>query len=108
MLSMSSPSSLIISAVGATNVGSIHADFDPELRTNAAVALKREVTLASGCSRRSFHFHERAFPDPVRKQAGQEFGHFNFGSTIVLLFEAPRDFEFSQGLDRVRVGQRVI
>ena len=38
------------------------------------------------------------------------FGEFNLGSTIVLIFEAPRDFEFnfvSEG-DTVRVGRSVM
>ena len=97
-----------LTAVGATNVGSIHADFEPDLRTNQAVALKRECTLTSACSRRNFHFNERSFQDsPVEKVKGEDFGHFNFGSTIVLIFEAPEDFKFSDfGNDgRIKVGQ---
>ena len=41
---------------------------------------------------------------------GEYFGEFNLGSTIVLIFEAPRDFEFnfvSEG-DTVRVGRSVM
>jgi phosphatidylserine decarboxylase len=86
-----------MTAVGATNVGSIHAaGFDPDLRTNQAVSLKRECVLATGCSRRNFYFSEKVFADPVALAKGQEFGHFEFGSTIVLLFEAPRGLEFAQ------------
>ena len=84
-------------------------DFEPNLRTNQAVALKRECTLASGCSRRNFHFNERVFDHPVAKVKGQDFGHFNFGSTLVLVFEAPKEFGFgmAQEFQRVRVGQRM-
>ena len=39
-----------MTAVGATNVGSIHADFEPDLRTNTAVTLKRECTMTMALS----------------------------------------------------------
>ena len=95
-----------MTAVGATNVGSIHADFEPELRTNQAASVRRECTMASACSRRSFYFSQRDFAEgEVEMRRGQDFGHFSFGSTIVLVFEAPRDFRFSAGEGRVWMGQ---
>eukprot|EP00095_Tigriopus_kingsejongensis_P007407 maker-scaffold112_size353035-snap-gene-2.42 protein:Tk07407 transcript:maker-scaffold112_size353035-snap-gene-2.42-mRNA-1 annotation:"phosphatidylserine decarboxylase proenzyme" len=83
-----------MTAVGATNVGSIHADFDPELRTNQAVTLRRECTMATACSRRTFHFNEKVYDSSIAMGKGDEFGHFKFGSTLVLLFEAPKDFQW--------------
>ena len=51
--------------------------FDPELRTDQPWALKSECSMASTCSRRTFHFHEKSFGDePVDLRRGQEFGHF--------------------------------
>ena len=97
-----------MTAVGATNVGSINADFEPDLKTNQPVALKRECTMTVGCSRRNFHFSEKSFCDGVSKSKGEEFGHFNFGSTIVLLFEAPDDFQFGAECSaKVQVGQKM-
>ena len=90
-----------MTAVGATNVGSVHAVFDPDLRTNTAVTLKRECTMVTACSRRNFHFNERSFEDGVKLEKGDPFGHFEFGSTLVLLFEAPKSFQFTHDFERI-------
>lgn len=76
-------------AVGATNVGSIRVYCDRELATNTIhwpeTAHWKEANL--GCAR-------------IGK--GELFGEFRLGSTIVLLFEAPRDFQF-----RLQIGQTI-
>ncbi|XP_026153848.1 phosphatidylserine decarboxylase proenzyme, mitochondrial isoform X1 [Mastacembelus armatus] len=94
-----------LTAVGATNVGSIRVYFDQELQTN------------SPCySKGSFHDHSYvAVGDQVLKttneggvvlQKGEAVGEFNLGSTIVLLFEAPKDFIFNlQPGQQIRVGE---
>ena len=42
----------------------------------------------------------------VALQRGAAVGEFNLGSTIVLLFEAPKDFSFNlQPGQRIRVGE---
>ena len=42
----------------------------------------------------------------VALQKGEAVGEFNLGSTIVLLFEAPKDFIFNlQPGQRIRVGE---
>ncbi|KAG7306733.1 hypothetical protein JYU34_008161 [Plutella xylostella] len=80
-----------MTAVGATNVGSIEIYSDPELRTNTKGKRTRinETDLSN-----------------VSYKKGELFGQFNMGSTIILLFEAPKDFkfEFASG-ERVLVGQ---
>ncbi|KAL6257589.1 hypothetical protein P5V15_011166 [Pogonomyrmex californicus] len=80
-------------AVGATNVGSIRVYCDPGLATNIVhwpeTAHWKEANL--GCAR-------------IAK--GELFGEFRLGSTIVLLFEAPRDFQFCLQLGQtIKVGQ---
>ncbi|XP_037093018.1 phosphatidylserine decarboxylase proenzyme, mitochondrial-like [Pollicipes pollicipes] len=81
-------------AVGATNVGSIRVYCDEALRTN------------SGRWRPGEHFDWRPTPADADRPAvcskGQPFGEFNLGSTIVLVFEAPKTFEFC-----VRPGEAV-
>ena len=70
-----------MTAVGATNVGSIKVNFDEDLRTNRRLLWRPD---RYGCI-------EHKFKEKISLEAGQDFGEFNFGSTIVLIFEAPRD-----------------
>ncbi|CAG0893704.1 unnamed protein product, partial [Cyprideis torosa] len=66
-----------MTAVGATNVGSIRVPMDAELNTNRPWDKKNKV-------------HTRQFATPVAMRKGELLGEFNLGSTIVLLFEAPK------------------
>lgn len=80
-------------AVGATNVGSIRVYCDRELATNTIhwpeIAPWKEANL--NCTH-------------IAK--GELFGEFRLGSTIVLLFEAPRDYQFSLQIGQtIKVGQ---
>ncbi|KAI3362530.1 hypothetical protein L3Q82_012831 [Scortum barcoo] len=101
-----------LTAVGATNVGSIRVYFDEELQTNTP-----------RYSKGSFHDRSYVAGNQVLKatgevgvvsvdaggvalQKGAAVGEFNLGSTIVLLFEAPKDFRFNlQPGQRIRVGE---
>ncbi|KAF0773196.1 phosphatidylserine decarboxylase proenzyme, mitochondrial isoform X1 [Aphis craccivora] len=77
-----------MTAVGATNVGSIKVHSDKGLETN-----KR-------CRRKDFNQHDRPFS--TQWSIGQEVGEFRMGSTVVLLFEAPKRFNFD-----VEAGQTI-
>lgn len=80
-----------MTAVGATNVGSIRVYEDPDLATNSWKLPKNR-------------WFDRGLDLTCRK--GQPFGEFNLGSTIVLLFEAPKDFKIeSQPGKKVEVGK---
>ncbi|XP_007231483.1 phosphatidylserine decarboxylase proenzyme, mitochondrial isoform X2 [Astyanax mexicanus] len=76
-----------LTAVGATNVGSIRIYFDKELRTNNPRYNKGSYNDLSYVSNNN--------REGVTMRKGEHLGEFNLGSTIVLLFEAPRDFKFS-------------
>lgn len=81
-------------AVGATNVGSIVVPCDRALKTN-------QKKCNSGCE---------VTPFDEKLTKGDYFGEFNFGSTIVLVFEMPTD-KFELGVvngQKVRVGQALI
>nr|QRG28706.1 phosphatidylserine decarboxylase proenzyme [Sebastes schlegelii] len=102
-----------LTAVGATNVGSIRVYFDQELQTNAPryskgsfqdrsyVAVDDQVVKAAGEGGVACVEGEG-----VVLEKGAAVGEFNLGSTIVLLFEAPKDFSFNlQPGQRIRVGE---
>ncbi|GFS71907.1 phosphatidylserine decarboxylase proenzyme, mitochondrial [Nephila pilipes] len=79
-----------LTAVGATNVGSIKVYFDETLYTN------RKKCKKGTCE-------EMHFDPPVNiTEKGQPFGEFNLGSTIVLIFEAPKDINLN-----IEVGQKI-
>ncbi|KAJ2083539.1 phosphatidylserine decarboxylase 1 [Coemansia sp. RSA 988] len=90
-----------MTAVGATNVGSVVINFDRGLRTNL-----REKRLEPGeFSQLEYKaLSPRLAGVPLRK--GQEVGGFRLGSTVVLVFSAPQTFKFCISPEqRVKMGQ---
>ncbi|XP_036617162.1 phosphatidylserine decarboxylase proenzyme, mitochondrial isoform X1 [Trichosurus vulpecula] len=83
-----------LTAVGATNVGSIRIYFDRDLHTNSPKYSKGSYNDFS------FITHSNKEGIPMRK--GEHLGEFNLGSTIVLIFEAPKDFNF-----HLKPGQKI-
>lgn len=85
-------------AVGATNVGSVKIFIDDKLRTNQWLGLKPIVRTQYDDLKISNHNFEK----------GELVGQFNMGSTIVLLFEAPKNFEFTiKPGQTVKVGEAI-
>ncbi|TPX44519.1 phosphatidylserine decarboxylase [Synchytrium endobioticum] len=86
--------------IGATNVGSIRINFDETLKTNLAHRHRDSPHLPGTYS-------ERVFKD-LKLKRGQEIGGFQLGSTVALVFEAPKTFRFclEEG-QSIRVGQAV-
>ncbi|XP_067649761.1 phosphatidylserine decarboxylase proenzyme, mitochondrial-like isoform X4 [Haliotis asinina] len=85
-----------MTAVGATNVGSIKIYCDEELTTNN--------------SRKHPHgtYFDKSFSSPIPFDKGEMFGEFNLGSTIVLIFEAPNDFDFKiENSKKIKFGEAV-
>ncbi|KAF9067831.1 phosphatidylserine decarboxylase-domain-containing protein [Rhodocollybia butyracea] len=89
--------------VGATNVGSIKINFDQALRTN-----ERGKPPPPGTYSEAVYSAASAILNGQPLLPAQEMGGFCLGSTIVLVFEAPRDFEFSiKANQKVKVGQKL-
>ncbi|KAM0790609.1 hypothetical protein ACM66B_004473 [Microbotryomycetes sp. NB124-2] len=87
--------------VGATNVGSIRVNFDSSLRTNSPL---RPITPGTFSEATYAKASTLLGGQPLR--AGDEIGGFWLGSTIVLVFEAPENFQFKiQTGQKVKVGQ---
>ncbi|XP_070372529.1 phosphatidylserine decarboxylase proenzyme, mitochondrial isoform X2 [Equus asinus] len=83
-----------LTAVGATNVGSIRIYFDRDLHTNSPRYSKGSYN--------DFSFVTHANKEGIRMRKGEHLGEFNLGSTIVLIFEAPKDFNF-----KLKAGQKI-
>ncbi|GAA5894566.1 hypothetical protein JCM6882_004851 [Rhodosporidiobolus microsporus] len=89
--------------VGATNVGSIRINFDSSLRTNSP---SRPSTPGTFTEATYANASTVLGGQPLR--SGDEVGGFWLGSTIVLTFEAPADFEFKiKNGQKLRVGEAI-
>jgi phosphatidylserine decarboxylase len=108
--------------VGATNVGSIKINFDQVRSPPNTSHLKSPLTDNTQALRTNVRgrppppgtYNEAVYSaaSPVLNgqplRPGQEMGGFCLGSTIVLVFEAPPDFEFGvHAGQKVRVGQKL-
>ncbi|XP_038229603.1 phosphatidylserine decarboxylase proenzyme, mitochondrial isoform X2 [Dermochelys coriacea] len=83
-----------LTAVGATNVGSIRIYFDRDLHTNSPCYSKGSYN--------DFSFITNNNKEGIPMRKGEHLGEFNLGSTIVLIFEAPKDFNF-----HLKPGQKI-
>ncbi|KAJ8455018.1 hypothetical protein ONZ45_g19082 [Pleurotus djamor] len=89
--------------VGATNVGSIKVNFDQALRTN-----ERGRPPPPGTYAEAVYSAASPILNGQPLTPAEEMGGFCLGSTIVLVFEAPEEFDFSvHPGQKVKVGERL-
>merc|ERR1711974_344079 len=74
--------------------GSIVADFDPDLKTNQSGKMPE-------------YEHEVEYGTPISFKKGDDFGYFNFGSTMVVIFEAPSDLDLRPS-ETVKMGEPLL
>jgi phosphatidylserine decarboxylase len=88
--------------VGATNVGSIHVNFDKDLRTNNLLREKPDGSYAEAT-----YTNSSKLLNGHALHKGEEMGGFSLGSTVILVFEAPKSsVEFCvEEKGKVQVGQ---
>jgi phosphatidylserine decarboxylase len=77
----------VILIAGATNVGSVQVFADEDLKTNRWRGLKVGTMKEK-------EFDETKMKSDVFFNKGELVGQFNMGSTIVLVFEAPKTFKY--------------
>ncbi|KAL6930983.1 hypothetical protein ACO0R3_004107 [Hanseniaspora guilliermondii] len=98
--------------VGATNVGSIKLNFDKDLVTNDKKRLyptDKAQSLDINCYEATYWSQApNNKKEGIPLVMGEEMGGFMLGSTVVLCFEVPKEFEFDckQG-DSVKMGERL-
>ncbi|KAJ4477328.1 phosphatidylserine decarboxylase 1 [Lentinula aciculospora] len=89
--------------VGAINVGSIKINFDQALRTN-----ERGRPPPPGTYTEAVYSEASPVLNGQPLLPAQEMGGFCLGSTIVLVFEAPREFQFAiKANQKIKVGQKL-
>ena len=113
---------MVMTFVGALNIGSMHFHFDPEVESNFSNPHKSDYSLKKD-------YQSKLQPNPTITQLesqwtkihgntqeargifiekGKEMGMFNFGSTVVLIFTAPKGLKFMfKEKEHILVGQAI-
>jgi len=83
-------------AIGAYNVGSVKLDF------------KTEIDLQTNKSFINEKFKDRVYGSGILLKRGDTVGRFELGSSIVLVFTAPKDFQFTvQPGQKLKYGEKL-
>jgi len=96
--------------VGATNVGSVVLTIDDKFKTNVPYrkqVVKRKAVKYGVYTEQSYdHISPLIKGIPIHR--GEELGGFQMGSTVVLVFEAPKSFKFNiKPHQKINVGEDI-
>lgn len=69
-------------------MGSVDVYIDKDLKTN------KWAGLGLGKSNQNNDYDEIQLPQDIQLRKGELLGQFNMGSTVVLIFEAPKKFKY--------------
>ncbi|CAD7933635.1 unnamed protein product [Amoebophrya sp. A120] len=99
--------SMHMTAVAAYNVGGIWLDFDENLRTNDGVGAPFEIS--NMVTSKEFSSRWGSWEKILQLNKGDLVGGFRMGSTVVLVFECPKEYEWKvQEGDKIRMGEALM
>lgn len=86
-------------AVGASLVGSIKMYHDDNVKTSKPYATTK-------AHNHNGIYFDKTYNKPINFDRADQIGEFNIGSTVIMVFEAPKNFKFSvQNGQKVQLGQ---
>ena len=94
--------------VGAYNVGSIELNCESNFNSNLIFRDWNYGNVFSNNKKIEYCYYEKNYSEKIEYKKGDEIGKFNYGSTVVLIFDAPEKFKFciKEG-QKIKLGEKI-